>query len=541
MQQLRTCRLWLAHVLLLVFLFQQSGCLYYQRYPLAKSRLAKIPLENLSFYVIDSAHPLTKMWYVSDFKFEPKVMHCHLTKMAEVEAMEISMVRNRQDAKNSRNEVLLFAKPQFAMTLADTATMTINYEQFDKIEVYEINHGKTVGVVLASVGVAFLAISLVALLTKSSCPFVYAENPDGALFQGELYSGAVYPQLERHDWLPMPGLLPREGEYQVRLANRAREIQHTNVLELLVVDHAPGTEVLWDKNGAVQTIRQPFEPVQAVDLQGVDKKSHIVRTDSLAFVGNTENPRHDALEGLVLTFDKPAEAQHAKLVIRAKNSFWMDYMYGLFLDEFGEYSPEIRQRYLKKSKEDIREWIFEQQIPLQVAIESKDGKWTPVDYFNLSGPMALKKDVVALDLSAFPGDQLRVRLTSGFQFWEIDYVAVDYTENERVAIQTLSPLSAIGQNGEDRTAALRNDDGLYYSQPNIGDEALIRYAMPMQAPGTQRSLLLHAKGHYEILREPVEGKPNLLYLQQFSRPGALPKYSRERWHELMRPEVLTES
>lgn len=541
MKQLRICRYWLAHALLLVFLFQQSGCLYYQRYPLAKSRLAKIPLENLSFYLIDSAHPLTKMWYVSDFKFEPKSMHCFLTRMAEVEATEISMVRNRQDAKNSRNEVLLFAKPQFAMTLADTATMTINYEQFDKIEVYEVNHGKTIAVVLASAGVAFLAVSLVALLTKSSCPFVYAENPEGSLFQGELYSGAVYPQLERHDWLPLPGLLPRDGAYQVRLANRAKEIQHTNVLELLAVDHPTGTEVLYDKNGALQTIQHVQSPSQAFDLEGVDILNSITITDSLAYTGSIVNARSDAREGLVLTFSKPAHARQAKLVIRAKNTFWMDYMYGLFLDEFGEYSPEIRQRYLKKSREDIREWMFEQQIPLQVAIESKDGRWVQVDYFNLSGPMALKKDVVALDLSDFPGDQLRVRLCSGFQFWEIDYVAIDYTENEPVVVHTLSPLSAIAQNGEDMTAALARDDGQYYSQPDIGDEALVRFAMPKQAPGAQRSLLLHAKGHYEILRQPVEGKPNLLYLQQFSRPDALPKYSRERWHELMRPEILTES
>jgi hypothetical protein len=381
----------------------------------------------------------------------------------------------------------------------------------------------------------------VALLTKSSCPFVYAENPNGSLFQGELYSGAVYPQMERHDWLPVSGLLPNDGAYQIRLANRAKEIQHTNVLELVAVDHAPGTEVLFDKNGAIQTIKQAQSPLQALDLEGVDKKNNIAEADSLAYIGNVENARPDAREGLVMTFSKPVHARQAKLVICAKNTFWMDYMYGLFLDEFGEYSPDIRQRYLKKSREDIREWMFEQQIPLQVDIESKDGAWIPADYFNLSGPMALKKDVVALDLSAFPGDQLRVRLTSGFQFWEIDYVAVDYTENEPVVVQTMSPSSAIGQNGEDMTAALTNDDGQYYSQPNIGDEALVRYAVPTQAPGTQRSLLLHAKGHYEILRQPVEGKPNLLYLHQFSRPDALPKYSRERWHELMRPEVLTES
>ena len=56
-----------------------------------------------------------------------------------------------------------------------------------------------------------------------------------------------------------------------------------------------------------------------------------------------------------------------------------------------------------------------------------------------SGPMALKKDVLVLDLSATGNEQLRIRLESGFLFWEIDWVALDFSDPVPVTVQTLLP------------------------------------------------------------------------------------------------------
>jgi len=52
---------------------------------------------------------------------------------------------------------LLYAKPQFAMTLPDTATMTIQNVQLEKIEVCEMDHVKTIGMpLLGCTGVMLL-------------------------------------------------------------------------------------------------------------------------------------------------------------------------------------------------------------------------------------------------------------------------------------------------------------------------------------------------------------------------------------------------
>lgn len=132
-------------VLLLLFLCAQTSCSYYQRYAMSKTRLERINPEGLSVYLVDAAHPLTRSWYIADVKFEGDRVTGYLSRMAEVETLEMSMLRNRLDAQQSKNDILLYAKPQFALTLPDTATMTISNSQLEKVEVCEMNHVKTIG------------------------------------------------------------------------------------------------------------------------------------------------------------------------------------------------------------------------------------------------------------------------------------------------------------------------------------------------------------------------------------------------------------
>ncbi|MFN0213533.1 MAG: hypothetical protein ACKVT2_04700 [Saprospiraceae bacterium] len=135
-------------VLMTVLILSQSSCAYYQRYQMSKSKLQKINPDGLSVYLVDASHPLTRGWYVSEPKFEKNSIRGYLTRMAEVETLEASMLRNRSDAQQSRNDILLFAKPQFAAGLPDTATMVIQNSNLEKIEVCELNHGKTIGLPL---------------------------------------------------------------------------------------------------------------------------------------------------------------------------------------------------------------------------------------------------------------------------------------------------------------------------------------------------------------------------------------------------------
>lgn len=128
-----------------------SGCLFYQRYPLATARLTKIDKRNLTFYLLDAAHPRSRVWYFSETDFQQDSVTGFVAKLDEEDAAEVAIVHNRRDARFSRDEVLLFAKPKFVMALGDTATVAIPYEHLEKIEVYEVNAGKSVGVSLLTI------------------------------------------------------------------------------------------------------------------------------------------------------------------------------------------------------------------------------------------------------------------------------------------------------------------------------------------------------------------------------------------------------
>lgn len=136
-----------------------SGCIFYQRYPMAKSRLQKIENRQLTYYILDASRPYSRVWHVSEVDFQEDKLNAFLVRLGEPEAQEIATVDNNRDARYSKNEVLMYAKPKYALALADTATVTIPYDQLEKIEVYEVNHNKSVALSLlaALMPIMFLA------------------------------------------------------------------------------------------------------------------------------------------------------------------------------------------------------------------------------------------------------------------------------------------------------------------------------------------------------------------------------------------------
>ncbi len=138
-------------ILAFALLVSSIACSKYQRYPLPLDRLEKVDVDYLQYYLVDAAHPLTKVWRMSDCKIGPQEIDCRLTKLTANEAAEISLVRGNRDARASKNDVLFYADPRFALALQDTGTQKIHTGQLEKIEVFELNHLKTYGTPLLSI------------------------------------------------------------------------------------------------------------------------------------------------------------------------------------------------------------------------------------------------------------------------------------------------------------------------------------------------------------------------------------------------------
>ena len=436
---------------------------------------------------------------------------------------------SKSGPKKGSQNVNLFLSRHYDVWSEQTESgkVLIPFTAIDQIEVYDIDLAKTI--VYSTLGIAGTlgAIFIFILLTKDSCPFIYAYNGETYEFAGEIYSGAIHPPLERHDYLPLPVLQPIENEYRIKITNEIKEIQHTNLTELLVFDHPENAEILVDKYGNIHTVSDPQLPEFATAMDGSNIEYLLAEKDSLSFMSGIPDNENQDMDAVILTFDRPVDKDTGKLVIKGKNSFWLDYIHGQFSELFGDRLETWKEEQKDKSPEKMIEWSLDQGIPLSVYLETDEG-WEFVDYYNVVGPLASKDDVLEIDLSNASNEKVKIKLEFGFLFWEIDYAAMDFTPNLTTSNHTVPVTSAMDQNSIDVSYELRYDDDQYYHQPNIGDQALLTFDAPEQTEGTKRSVVLHSKGHYEILKD-AEGEPDLAYLNSFRKPGAFSKFSKEKF------------
>ena len=405
-------------------------------------------------------------------------------------------------------------------------TLQIPFTAVHSVKLYDVNAARTtMSYVAIGAGITAVAVAIILLATKQSCPFIYAYDGSAFDFAGEIYSGAIYPNLERHDYLPLYSIKPVDGKYSLQITNEVKEIQHTNVMELCIVDHPADTRVLFDRNGTLVTLGTLQQAISCIAPNHKDVTDLTNAVDSLTYTTNETRP-DQVMDSLVFTFNRAPAAHTAKLLVRAKNLFWLDYVYGRFLDLFGDKIKAWNASRQRIPREKILEWCRKQGLLLVASIDEGKG-WRPVDYCDEVGPMALRDLVIPMTLNGPPDKTIRVKLEFGARFWEIDYAAIDYSALQPVTVTTSPAISAIDEKGANILDKIKSDDREYYDQPDIGDQATVRFGVPANRLNAARTVFLHSKGYYDILRNP-DGKPDLASLQRFKRPGEMARFANDR-------------
>ena len=440
--------------------------------------------------------------------------------------------RASKDESEVLNEVHIYTSE---LVQSESVQVSVPIKSINKIEIYDPAVGATIASwVFSGLGLAIPVVFVVALLTKESCPFIYISDDDAYRFVGEIYSGAIYPSLERDDYLPLPGAKQGQSEYKIKMTNEVYEIQNTNLVELQVLDHPSGSTVLMDKYGNCQTMSNPQSPVEAINLKGRNIINDIKERDTLLYFG--DNPEKDQVstDGIILKFNRPPHSNSAKLVIKAKSTFWLDYVFTRFHGLFGDqYDCWVEKQETIPDKQ-MKSWQIDQKIPLLVYIE-KGKRWKYVDYYNVTGPMAAREDVLSIDLADITSDTIKIKLEFGFMFWEIDYAAIDYSSNVPVTKRTALLESAIDNRETDVKKLLGSSDLFYYVQEKIGDEVNMTFAIPPRIQ-TEQTLVLHSKGYYKILLD-AKGEQQVKYLLPFRKKGRFPEYSGELFRQHTRTDL----
>ncbi|MDN3668221.1 hypothetical protein QWY93_02610 [Echinicola jeungdonensis] len=409
-----------------------------------------------------------------------------------------------------------------------------------KIEVYDKAVGATVSsYVFTTLGViagVFIIILIFVALTKSSCPFIYTYDGEGYNFMGEMYGGAIFSSLERDDYMLLPDLDSYNGKYQLKIANELLERQYTNLSELMLVEHPENTQVLADKNGQIFTLNSTFLPTKAVSPNHTSYFNSISKKDSSFYLFDEENAINKNLSNLTLTFKKPKTEKNGKLILNAKNSLWLDFIFGKFNEQFGTYYPRFAEKQKNVPANKNLRWSLNQGIPLSVYIETEKG-WEFVDYFNVVGPLASRDMIMDIDLSKVEGEEVKLKLECGFMFWEVDYIAMDYSENSPVDVSYLSPELAIDENGDDVSDLLTYSDEKYLVQPEVGNRVIVTYPTIPVDKNKKQTLFLHSKGYYEYIRD-YKNKPNIIHLYSFKKKGAFPSFSKQYLYNFVNREIF---
>lgn len=527
-------------IVIAALLLQINGCYYYKAVKKTDSpEMVLSDPENGNFYIL---HMGDSVWQIKNLVLYGDYMEADIS---ELEGHSYYMDTDYNSPNRFKkkyesevlNEVHIWAQ---SMTSPAPDKAKLNYNEVQSIVIYDMAVGAVVGSwVLSSALIATGASAIflgILLLLKSSCPFIYVHDGQDYLLAGEIYSGAIYPSLEREDYLLLDNLSDTDSTYRLMITNEIREIQHTNLLELYYVDHSSETVVMFNKYGQLHTLTDPFSPSSATNLSGEDILHAISSRDSFSYFGGDLRPGATPTDGMILEFDVPDGTENVKISLRAKNSFWLEYVYKSFHDMLGSRYNGYTEMKSKQDREILLQEMMDHQLPVSVYTETNN-EWVFSDYFNLAGPMALKEDILSIPAGDIVAGKIRIKLEYGSFFWEIDHVSMDLSEDLALPYNRVSLKSAVDEQGRNVLELLARDDDQYYVQPEIGNAAKLEFPIPDQI-SEERTLVLHSKGFYRIIRNP-EGKPQLRNLKRMKREGGLPYLSNSLADEdklLKRPE-----
>lgn len=146
--------------------------------------------------------------------------------------------------------------------------------------------------------------------------------------------------------------------------------------------------------------------------------------------------------------------------------------------------------------------------------------------------MATRDIAVPINISKVIGEEVVIKLETGFMFWELDYAGIDFTENVALDINYINPSEAIDGNNVNVTNLLSAADNNYFVQPNVGDEVVVHFKTSINNPNLKRTFFLKNRGYYNYIRD-YKGEPNFQKLKLFREAGAFTEFSKLEYEVIM--------
>jgi hypothetical protein len=481
------------------------------------------------------AIPLTHMTIPRELRPEPGAQPPRIRVRRNGDAAWVNMQVERIEGP-----VLLGMETTGDPPTATTHPLRVDIRTVTTLEVYleEARQWRTVGIgtsvfagVLTVIG---LVVVVVALASKSSCPFVFVETPDGVRLVGEAYSGSTSRAIQRDDLLELPPLAGPTA--RLSLANHADETQYTDRVELQLVAHDADTRAVAGADARPMLVGAPRAPERVTTLDGrvialpASDEGSLWQSDMERATRSPEAPLRD---GLDVTFAAPSAGATPVLELDVANTYWADVVLGRMFAAFGDgLEAHLTRQDLAASADAQRAWREREGINLSVEV-FREGAWRSVGRVPTPGPAAVRR--VAMVLPRGPaGEPLRVRLSAGTGFWRIGTLALSELREAQPVVVRVPPSRAIQPDGTDARSQLAATDGNHQALPRRGDRLALEFALPEAPSGRARTAFLFASGYYRVHAQPQASRSVGTLRRLRDEPGSMVRFGFDLYREYAR-------
>jgi hypothetical protein len=373
--------------------------------------------------------------------------------------------------------------------------------------------------------------------SMGSCPFIYSYDGTRYVFDADPIGGAICRSMERTEWAELDHLSEVDGRYRLLVANELEESDFLDEISLVIVDHPADVRVVPDVSGGLHSIVRPLAAFRASDQNGRDLRPLIASEDDRFWEsekdGRDLEKNEDLKDTLIFEFPKPVTARKATLVANVWTTLWGmqagEGLLGLFGESLPGWYAEVNRG--GPASQELWNWYFTGGMyTAKILVETRDG-WTPKGLLYGGGPFNSKDKAYTLDVSDVPGEKLKIKLELAAGFWKLNYLAMDYSQETPVRVTEIRPEMALDRNGRDVKAMIAKADQLFFEMPQAGEFAELMFTAPEKTAGLERTVLLKARGYYEVHFAPAgAGQPDLAR-QMLRDPNRAARYALESYYK----------
>lgn len=413
----------------------------------------------------------------------------------------------------------------FLPELAISGTeITFDVNQIQKAQIIEYNVGLTIFSWIVSSAAITMATIGIFVAVACSCPHIYVNDGQQWYFSNSMFTGAMNPTLERFDYKKINDVNPLSSELNLEIRNEEKEIQYTNLLKLVAVYHEKGEEIITTSTGDFIKIVNSRQPKSLSNDDGIMTNDFLI-DDSNSYLFNSTDV--SGFSNLKASFESN-NLKNPHLVLGLKNPKWGGFVYHEFTKLFGDYFQTWVQSNSKKTKSQLEKNMEKAGITLKVEVLD-NGKWKTIDQIKLVGEAKFEKIAIKIPENYLKNKELTVRLKSGFQFWEVNYLALAEKDSKKIEVEEYD-VQIVSDATKSKALAIDDNNYLIHKE----GEAPIKVNFSGLKTNSERTLYLKSKGYYKTVQN-FEGKPQWNQLLSINKQGGLSHFSKakfEEWNEM---------